>query len=145
MNKIEYLKKVAVSFFIIVTLINIAMGILGLCFERDMKFGYEAFFVPIIYGLVSIIPMIVTYSKKELTVRQMIFRKIFHFILLEALLTYFAFLNKVVAVDLLISFMISVFIIAILVHIILWFLDNRKAKELSFELEEYQKNRMEVR
>ncbi len=142
MDKIEHFKKVAMSFFIVVTFVNIAMGILGLCFERDMKFGYEAFFVPIIYGFLSMIPMVMTYSKKELTVRQLIFRKILHLLLLEALLTYFVFLNKAMAVDLLISFMISVFVISILVHMILWFLDNRKAKELNLELEEYQKNRI---
>ena len=140
MNKIEYLKKTALSFFIIVTFVNVAMGILGLCFEGERSFGYEAFFFPLLYGFIGVIPGIISYSKKELGLKQLVIRKILQLVFLETLLTGFAFINSAIEKKVIIWFMISVFIISLLVHIITWGLDSKTAKELNLYLEEYQKN-----
>ena len=140
MSKTEHLKIVLISYFIIVTLVNAAMGIMGLCFEREQTFSYEAYFMPLIYGFLGIIPLIFTYTKKELTLKQMIFRKVFRLLFLEALLTSFVFLNHVAKVRELLWFILSVLFISVLVNLFLWWLDNLKAKELNSELVKYQKN-----
>ena len=140
MNRIEYLKKTALSFFIIVTFVNVAMGILGLYFEGEKRFGYEAVFFPLIYGFLGVIPAIISYSKKELGLKQLVIRKILQLIFLETLLTGFAFVNSSIEKKVIIWFMISVFIISFFVHIVMWALDSKAAKELNLELEEYQKS-----
>ncbi len=61
----------------IVTLINIAMFILGSIFRPDQRFGYEVLIAPLIYGVLSLIPYIIMYSKKELTIKQLYIRQFF--------------------------------------------------------------------
>ena len=62
----EHFKSVMSQFFVIATLINIAMFVLGEIFRPDDKFGYEALLAPIIYAAVSLVPMLCMYSKKKL-------------------------------------------------------------------------------
>ena len=45
----EHVKEILNSFFISVTLINIAMFILGILFRPEQRFGYEAYLYPLIY------------------------------------------------------------------------------------------------
>lgn len=139
MNKNEFLKQILMSFFIVVTLVNVAMAVLGLLYDANKTFGYEAFVSPIIFGVLGVAPAIVTYSKKELTMKQTIIRKTIQLILLEGLLIGFVAFNGVVEAEAMISFAITVLLIAVFVHVILWFLDNRKAQKLSRDLEIYQK------
>lgn len=140
MSKKDFAKKILMKFFIIVTLINVAMFILGLLYDRNRSFGYEAFIFPIIYGIMSIIPMLVTYSKRELSIRTMIIRKIIQLILLELSLISFVIINGVFETKVIIPLALSVLIIGLLVYIITWMLDNNEAQRLSLKLEEYQKN-----
>ena len=139
MNKKDFLKKILMSFFIIVTFVNVAMFILGMLYDDRNRFGYEAFLFPIVYGILGILPMAVLYSKKELTVKQMLFRKVIQLILLEALLIFCVFSNGGLGVRPLIPFVVIVLLIALAVQGILWILDSRRAQELSVELEKYQR------
>jgi len=139
MSRKDFLKNILMSFFIVVTLVNVAMAVLGLLFDSNKTFGYEAFVSPLIFGVLGVVPAIVTYSKKELTMTQMVIRKVIQLILLESLLIGFVVSNGVVRGKTMISFAISVLLIAVAVHLILWILDNRKAHKLSLDLEKYQK------
>ena len=60
----EHLQTQLAGFFISVTLITAAMFILGLFFQPDMRFGYEAFAYPLIYGVIGSVPGLLMYSKK---------------------------------------------------------------------------------
>ncbi len=139
MSKKDFLKMILMSFFIVVTLVNVAMAVLGLLYDANKTFGYEAFFSPIIFGVLGVVPAIVTYSKKELSMKQMVIRKVIQLLVLESLLIGFVVSNGVVGGKTIISFATSVFLIAVAVHIILWILDNRIAQKLSLDLEKYQK------
>ena len=68
----ENIKDNLMNFFIIVTLVNIVIFVCGSIFAPDQEITYSAFLVPIIDGALGIIPGIVMYSKRELTVKQMI-------------------------------------------------------------------------
>ena len=88
--------------------------------------------------------MWILYSKKELTVRQLIVRKIFQVITLEIMLILLTFQGQNLCADNLdeiISFAMSVFIIYVLVNVISWVLDKKSADDMMNELSEYQKNR----
>jgi hypothetical protein len=71
----DRIKEIAESYFISVTLINIAIYATGMIFRPEQKFGYEAFLSPLLFGLLTVLPTVIMYSPKELTIRQLLFRK----------------------------------------------------------------------
>lgn len=139
----EHLRTVLGSFFICVTLINIAMFVLGCMLEPDLKFGYEAFAYPLIYGVIGSIPGLVMYSKKELTVKQTIIREIIQMLMVVAIIIGFMFgrfKNIPDVVPQLIGVSISVMIIYVLVHVFGWLIDLKTANTMTEELKKYQEN-----
>ena len=137
----DYLKRTALAFFIISSLIAIAIGILGLIFEPARRFGYESFFSPLIIGLAATAPSIILYSSKELTFRQMAMRKILHFLVLEATLIGFGFSFRFLEAQMVLSFALSVLIIWGFVNLIIWRIDHQKAGQMTKNLKTYQHNR----
>lgn len=137
----EYLKKMFVNFFIITALVNFAIFILGSVYRKGTMISYDAFLAPPLYGFAGTLPGFILYSKKELTVKKMIVRKILHFIVLEALLMLVAFpgngfgINKIPEMT---GFAISVLVIYLIVNFILWIIDKKKATDLMKDLKNYQ-------
>ena len=144
MNPKDFLKSFFTSFFIVVTLVTLAMAILGLTFEPDRTFGYEAYFFPLFYGAFSMLPSIIMYSRKELTIRQMVFRKLLQLVLIEFLLLGFMYINGFRDFLVLFSQAIVILLIALAVTGISWLLDLKSARELNKELEEYQKAKRSI-
>ncbi|MGB4437933.1 MAG: hypothetical protein WBJ13_01640 [Sedimentibacter sp.] len=137
----DFLKKRLIDFFIIVTCISAVIGIIGLIYEPNRRFGYEAYFSPLIFGAISIIPSFVTYSNKELTLKQMIFRNAIQLLILECLIlitgySFGAMKDKMI----LTSVAFSVIIVFIIVHLISWVIDSKTASILNENLKVYQKN-----
>lgn len=141
MNFNDFLKKCLMNFFIIVTCVSVVIGIIGLIYEPNRRFGYEAYFSPLIFGAISTISSFVTYSKKELTVRQMIFRNCLQLLVLECLILItgysFGIMNDK---TILVSVALSIIIVFIIVNIISWLLDFKTAVILNDSLKAYQKN-----
>ena len=73
------------SFSICTACITILEGIIGMIFFPQLTFGYEAFFSPPLFGFLSVLFSIVNYSKKELSIRQVLFRRFLHLLLIEGL------------------------------------------------------------
>ena len=137
----EHVKEILNSFFISVTLINIAMFILGILFRPEQRFGYEAYLYPLIYGLIGIVPTCIVTTKKELSVKQVIIRKVFQLVLLIVLLLAFMFAGKPVtaeSVGIAGGVALSVVIIFVLVNIIMWLMDSRTAKIMTEDLIKFQ-------
>ena len=130
--KTFFVKKVMVSFYISVTFIILAMAVIGLIFEPDTNFGYEAFFSPLIFGAIAAFPKLITYSKEELSVRRTLIRNIIHFLLLEILILlslYFG--NVLTSISMTISLAVSILIIYISVSLIMWINDKKTAYEFN--------------
>lgn len=138
MSRKDYLKNILMSYFIIVTLINIAMFVLGMIFERNRSFGYEAFVFPLIYGLLGILPSFLFYSKKMLATTQMLLRKVFRFLCLEFIILTFFYMNGIKKIDIIISMAVTIAIIDILSEMFSFLIDSRKAIIMTRELKEYQ-------
>ena len=68
---------------LLVTLITILLIILGKLLDRDRVFSYEAFLSPLIYALIGTVAAIITRSDKELSVRNLIIRKVISLLLIE--------------------------------------------------------------
>ena len=131
------------SFFIIVTLVNIAIFICGIVLEPDEKLGYTAFIVPVIDGLLGVIPGLVMYSKRELTVRQMIVRDIIQLLSIELIILVFTFgFSGFSNVDVskFLAIVLSVAVVYVGVVVIMYLLDFRTAKKMTDDLKAFQKS-----
>ena len=138
----DQVKEIAGSYFISVTLINIAIFATGMLFRPEQTFGYEAFIWPLLFGLLTVIPTIVMYSKKELTVRQLLFRKTIQLLLDIVIVTAAIFGGKEMNASTAAAaagVSVSIIIVFVAVHVIEWLLARRTAKELTEELAAFQK------
>lgn len=137
----ERIRDILNSFFITVTLINLAMLILGKLLEPEQVFGYEAFMYPLIYGLIGTIPSIVIRDKKELSVKQELIRKVMNMLLIIVLMLAFMFGGREITSELIaaaVGVTISIVIIFVLVNLIIWWLDLKTAKDMTEDLLKYQ-------
>lgn len=139
MNFKTFLKRCLLEYFIITTCVTAATAILGLILDPTAKFGYESFFSPLIFGLVSLVPSFVTYSHKELSFRQTLIRKVLHVTVLEAMLIGFGFWAGILHAPADASFFaLAVFIVYITVNLISWKLDQQDASEINKTLKSLQ-------
>ncbi len=138
----EHLRAQLASFFISVTLINVAMFILGNILQPDLEFGYEAFAYPLIYGVIGSLPGLVMFSKKELTMKQTVIREIIQMLLIVILIIAFMFGRfKNIEYDMIpqiIAVAVSVMIIYVLVNVFGWLIDLKTANRMTEDLKRYQ-------
>lgn len=139
----EHIKNNLMSFFIIVTLVNIAIFVCGIVLAPDEKLGYTAFIVPVIDGLLGVIPGLVMYSKRELTVKQMIVRDIIQLLSIELIIILFSFgFSGFTNVDVpkFLAIVLSVAFVYVGVVIIMYLLDFKTAKKMTDDLKAFQKS-----
>ena len=133
-------KNVMMSFFVSVACICAAMALIGLSYESEARFGYEAFLSPLLFGAAASLPLLVKYSRKELSLKQAIIRNIIHFILLEVLLLSLLFAAGLITdVSMAVSLGFAIFVIDITVYLVLWISDTRTARAFNKALQEMQK------
>lgn len=143
----DKLKNMLSSFFISVTLINIAMLVLGRILRPDQQFGYEVFMYPLIYGLIGMIPALIVRDGKEFTVRQTLIREAIQMVLTVVLLVAFIFGGNPIAEDTVITAVcvaVSVVIIYISVLVIGWFLDKKTADQMTQDLIRFQEKQQNI-
>lgn len=132
---------------LLVTLITVAMIILGNLLDRDRVFGYDALFSPLLYALIGTAAAMVTRSGKELSVRNLIIRKIISLLLIEGAIVVIALNAKTIPTDqswVLPGLILGVFVVFVLTHIILYLADQKEAKKLSADLVRYQEKQEEA-
>ncbi|MDD3930676.1 MAG: DUF3021 family protein [Clostridiaceae bacterium] len=133
-------KKVMMSFFVSVACICAAMALIGLSYESGAHFGYEAFLSPLLFGAAASLPLLVKYSRKELSLKQAIIRNIIHFILLEVLLLSLLFAAGLINdISMAVSLGFAIFVIDITVYLVLWISDARTARAFNKALQKMQK------
>ena len=139
----EFVNDMITTYFTLVTLITVVMFVLGTHFIPNAEFGYEGFATPLIYAVYGSLPNIVMYSKKELTVKEVLVRKVIQLVLIEVIILVMVLPgigDYMEHMDIVISLVISVFIIYILSHFIEWFQNYRTAKNMTEELLTFQQN-----
>ena len=131
-----------IAFCVCTTCITLLEGIMGILFFPDEKLDYGAFFSPPIFGAVSVLFSLVADSSKELTVQQILIRRVFHLILIEVMvfgLNYLAgaIFSQVVNITL----AIGIAFVFVLVYVITWLNESKSATDFNCKLKEYQENR----
>ena len=138
MSKKEFMGQVFISFFVVVTCINLGMAFMGMIYAPDTRFGYEALLFPVFYGFLGILPSAVLYSRKELTVKQMLLRKIIQLILIEAIMVGIVFFLGGTDFRTLLPFMIMVLAVCLAAEGILWLAADKKVRKLNAQLKRFQ-------
>lgn len=141
----EYAKGMMRDFFVITTFVNIAMYLLGSAFQPDMMLSHDVLLRPPVYGLVGMLTIWVMYSKRELTVKQLIFRMVLQVILLEVMLILLTFgfeHLKIENLKMIVSFASSVLIIYVLVRVVSFLLDKKEAGDMMALLTKYQESNL---
>lgn len=130
--KTYFVKKIMMSFFVSVTFISVAMALIGIIFEPDTRFGYEALLFPLLFGGVASLPLLVKYSRTELSLKQTVARNVLHFLLLEVVILSILFFGGVLTdLSITISLALSIFIIDLTVNLVLWINDKKTARVLN--------------
>ena len=134
-----FLKRCLMEYFIITTCVTAATAILGQALDPAARFGYDAYFSPLIFGLVSLIPSLLTYSRKELSLRRTLVRKATHVIVLEATLIVFGLWAGILhGISDVSSFGLTVFIVYLAVNLIGWQIGKKDAVEINEMLKSLQ-------
>lgn len=139
----EFLISSLRTYFIVVTLITVSTLVLGLYLDPDARFGYEAFASPLIYGACGILPNVVMYTKRELTMKELLVRKAVQLVLIEGFVLFAAFWGTNIYAEqkgAVIGMSGSIFVIYVLVHVIDWLQNCMSARRITEELILFQKN-----
>ena len=137
----DRIKDILGNFFISVTLINVAMLVLGSILMPQQQFGYEVFIYPLIYGVIGVIPAVIVREGRELSVKQMAVRHVIQMLLTVVLLLAFMFGGRKVDQQLIlyaVCVAVSVVIIYAGVVVISWFLDKKTADRMTEDLIRFQ-------
>ena len=138
----ELIRDMINTYFMLATMILGVMLILGTYFMPDVRFGYEAFAAPLIYAAYATLPNIVMYAKKELTMKQLLIRKIIQLALVEVIVIAVALPAEIFETgktEVILSLAISVFVVYILTHLIEWLQNYAEAKKMTEELLSFQR------
>ena len=138
----ELIRDMINTYFMLATMILVVMAVLGTHFMPEVRFGYEQFEAPLTYAAWGTLPNIILYSRRELTMKQMLVRKILQLVLVEVIVVKVALPVEAFKVEnraLMISLVGCVFAIYVLTHIIAWYQDSITAKKMTEDLRVFQK------
>ena len=131
-----------ILFFMLSTLITVAIALIGSAFDPDGKLSYGAMLTPLAYAALCLLPTLVTYSKRELSPRALLVRKIIMLILLEAVVLFLAFESSVIdtsRIEVVLVIAGSVLVIFVLANLFVWLKDSAEAKKLNRDLENFRR------
>lgn len=143
----ELIRDMISTYFMLATMILGVMAVLGTQFMPEVRFGYEAFEMPLIYAAYGTLPNVVMYSKKELSMKQLVIRKIIQLVLVEIIVVSVALPKEIIKSgnhEMITILVISILIIYVLTHLIDWLQNYTTAKQMTEELMKFQKNMNEV-
>lgn len=143
MNQKSKVVELLIDFCVCTTCITLLEGILGVLFFPDLQLTYEAFFSPPLFGGLSVLLGFVTESKKELTIKQVLIRRMIHLALIEGMVFGLNFLAGVVFPTIVsITLALGIAIVFVMVYLIVWLNDRKSAVMFNQKLKEYQVGKM---
>ena len=138
----RFLVNKLILFFMLSTLITVAVSLTGTVFDGDRQLGYEALLVPIECAALCMLPTLLTWSKRELSPKALLAREALMLVLIEGVILFITFTSDVIdtsRLEVVLAIAGSVLVIFVLVHLFLWLKDAAEAKKLNRELLAFQK------
>lgn len=135
------LSEMLIAFCICTTGITLLEGIMGMLFFPEETLSYKAFFAPPIFGVISVFLGFVTWSPNELSVKQVIFRRVLHLLLIEGMVYGLNYISgNIFSIGVSVALVFGVAAVYVMVQVILWINDRRSANNFNQKLKEYQTN-----
>ena len=131
-------------YFILVTLITILLMVVGMLFDSDRTLSYDAYFSPLFYAFIGVIPVFFFQSDKELSMKRLIIRNVLYVLIVEAAILLIVFKAPNIPsdrIEVVISIAVGVLVVFILSLIVEYIFELTQANEMNTYLEEYQKNK----
>ena len=130
-----------ILFFMLSTLIAAAVSLVGSAFDSGARLGYGALLVPLKYAALCLLPTLVTWSRHELSAKELLVRKVLTLLLLEAVILYIAFTSPAIdteRAEVVLTIAGSVVFIFVLVNLFLWLKNSAEAKQMNRDLAQFQ-------
>lgn len=140
------LKEMLLEFILITTGITFAATTFCTIFCQDVQFGIGFLWQIIALSFFCTLPGLVFFTKKELTKKQMLTRKLIHVCLLFIILIFFAYHWKWIDVGSIIQLVVFVIIIPVVYSMVWYFTyqrDKKVANMLNEKLATYKQNKMD--
>ena len=140
----EWLLRALRLYTLLVTLITLALLVLGSLLDRDRLFSYEVFVSPLFYALIGTAAGLVTETDREVSVRELIIRKMISLALIEGIVLLIACNVKSIPSDrpwVIPGIALSILVIYLLANLFSWLAERREAIRLSKALVRYQHDR----
>lgn len=137
----EALYQAARTYCVLVTLITVAILVLGTAFDAGAVFSYDAFLSPLVFALVGAAPEMVMVSRGELSRRGYVCRRVAQFVLVEAGVLALAAASPAIAsdrVEVAASLAIAVAVIYVVTCACTYLSDRHAAKRMTEELARFQ-------
>lgn len=137
----EFIIKRVYLFFILSVLILIAQCVIGSVFAPDQELHYSDLKSPLIIAGLCILPTIVTYSRKKLTVKQVLIRHAIQLALIEGVMMLIAFTSPSIESDrpvIMAVLGIVTFLIYVLAILFLWLGQVSESKKMTAQLHKLQ-------
>ena len=131
-----------ILFFILSTLIAVAVSLIGSAFDAEAILSYGSLLMPIEYAALCLLPTLVTYSRRELSQKAMLLRKALMLFLLEAVILFIAFTSPGIdtgSAGVVLTIAVSVLVIFVLANLLLWLKDSGEARIMNRDLERFRK------
>ena len=128
----SFLVHMMTVYFTLVTLITIAILLLGLYMEPEAEFGYSAFAEPLILAACGTLPCVVMISRHELNLKAYMLRKIMQLILIELLVIWVS--GARIEDGSALQFAISILVIFLCAHGISWLQECYAARQMTADL-----------
>ena len=133
----EFIGSILNTYFTLVTLISVFMLIFGMRFYPDESFGYTAYAFPLIYAACGILPEVVMYSKRELSVVEFVIRKVIQLALIEVLVLFAVFGGRKLFTEekgVVVVTGVGIFVIYIVSHVVDWIQKSLSARKMTEDL-----------
>ncbi len=139
MNQKSKISELIISFCASTTCITLLQGTLGMLFFPEELLPYEAFFSPPIFAALSELFGLVTWSKRELSVKEVLVRRSIHLLMIEGTvfgLNYLA--GNVFPPVVSVTLAVGVAVVFVAVYFVLWLIDNKSAALFNQQLKQFQ-------
>lgn len=143
----ELLAKMFRIYFVLVTLINVAIFVSGSIAQPDSRFGYSVFILPLVYALAGILPQLVMYSRRELSIKEVLLRKFIQLLFILLLVNGIILGENVLRPEYtpyVKTISICIVVVFVLANVISWGMDCASAKKLTMELAKFQEENREI-
>ncbi len=139
MKKSNCYKRLGLQFLLIQAGISFSVGFAGSILDYDKQISYLAFLVPFVMAAICMIPIALLYTDRQLTVKQAIIRKVLLLLIIECIiLTVQKICNPNTSFSRLILISITVVIIYLFIHWIMWISSQKEADNLNERIVEFR-------